>query len=215
MISPSVTNSGIIQGATAATVRSNDSPDTFCSTNSTMPTGGVSRPIIRLSTRISPKWIGSMPSLAMIGMKTGTRMVIAAIVSMKQPTNSRKTLASSRKTIGLELIDSTHAPTASVAWVVVSTQAKIDALATMNSTVAVVSMVSIEIFTSIRQLSVRYQTNPRNKAQATAATAASVGVNRPEAIPPSAHAPQPKLCPGKFPARRCSASASRNALPAA
>src|SRR5690606_30386022 len=79
---------------------------------------------------------------------------------------------------------STHCATASVTCVVVSTQAKIDAAATMNSTVAVVSMVSIEIFSSIRQFSVRYQTKPRNSAQNTAATAASVGVNRPEAMPP-------------------------------
>ena len=63
-----------------------------------MPTGGVSRPIIRFSTMIRPKCTGSMPSLAMIGMNTGTRIVIAAIVSMKQPTNSRKMLASSRNT---------------------------------------------------------------------------------------------------------------------
>ena len=54
----------------------------------------------------------------------------------------------------------------------------------MNSTIAVVSIVSIEILISIRQLSVRYQTKPRNSAQATAATAASVGVNRPVAMPP-------------------------------
>src|SRR6266511_4159699 len=150
----------------------------------TMPTGGVSRPIIRFSTMIRPKCTGSMPSLAMIGMNTGTRIVIAAIVSMKQPTKSRKILASSRKTSGLSLIDSTQAAIASVICVVVSTQAKIDALATMNSTVAVVSIVSIETLMSIRQFIVRYQANPRKSAHATAATAASVGVNRPLAMPP-------------------------------
>ena len=63
--------------------------------------------------------------------------------------------------------------------VVVSTHAKIDALATMNSTIAVVSIVSIEILISMRQVIVRYQAKPRNSAQATAATAASVGVNSP------------------------------------
>ena len=149
-----------------------------------MPTGGVSRPIIRFSTMTSPKWTGSMPSLAMIGMNTGTRIVIAAIVSMKQPTNSRNTFASSRNTYGLSEIDSTQMPIASVTRVVVSTHAKIDADATMNSTTAVVSIVSIDTLTSIRHVSVRYQTSPRNSAHATAATAASVGVNRPLAMPP-------------------------------
>ena len=120
----------------------------------------------------------------MIGMNTGTRIVIAAIVSMKQPTNSRKMFASSRNTSGLSEIDSTQLPIASVTCVVVSTQAKIEADATMNRTTAVVSIVSIEIFTNMRQFSVRYQTKPRNSAQATAATAASVGVKRPVAMPP-------------------------------
>ena len=151
---------------------------------STIPTGGVSRPIIRFRIITRPKCTGSMPSLAMMGMKTGTRIVIAAIVSMKQPTNSRNTLASSRNTSGLSEIDSTQLPIASVTCVVVSTHAKIDADATMNRTTAVVSIVSIEILTIMRRLSVRYQPTPRNSAQATAATAASVGVNRPVAMPP-------------------------------
>ena len=146
--------------------------------------GGVIRPIMRFRIITSPKCTGSMPSLAMIGMNTGTRIVIAAIVSMKQPTNRRKTFASSRNTSGLSEIDSTQLPIASVTWVVVRTHAKIDADATMNRTTAVVSIVSIEIFTNMRQLSVRYQTKPRNSAHATAATAASVGVKRPVAMPP-------------------------------
>ena len=54
----------------------------------------------------------------------------------------------------------------------------------MKSTTAVVSIVSIEILTIMRRLSVRYQPMPRNSAQATAATAASVGVNSPVAMPP-------------------------------
>ncbi len=110
--------------------------------------------------------------------------MIAAIVSMKQPTNSRKMLASSRKTYGESEIDSTERAMASVTCVVVSTHAKIDALATMKSTMAVVSIVSIEILTSIRHFIVRYQTIPRNSAHADAATAASVGVKSPDAMPP-------------------------------
>ena len=79
---------------------------------------------------------------------------------------------------------STAVATCSVIWVVVSSQPKIEAAATMNNTIAVVSMVSIETLISMRKLSVRYQTKPRNSAQTTAATAASVGVKRPVAMPP-------------------------------
>ena len=51
----------------------------------------------------------------------------------------------------------------SVTRVAVSIQPKIDAAATMNSTVAVVSMVSIETLISIFQFSVRYQTRPEEE----------------------------------------------------
>src|SRR6266542_2483424 len=180
----SVMSSGTSHGITALTVASNEIFATFCNMNSTIPTGGVSSPIIRFSTMIRPKCTGSMPSFAMIGMNTGTRIVIAAIVSMKQPIKSKNTLASSRNTAGLAEIDSTQAPIASVTRVVVSTHAKIDAEATMNSTTAVVSIVSIETLTNIRHVKVLYQPNPRNSAHATAATAASVGVNNPDAMPP-------------------------------
>ena len=72
----------------------------------------------------------------------------------------------------------------SVTRVVVSSQPKIDAAATMNSTIAVVSMVSIDTLTSIRHVSVRYQKRPRNSAQIDAATAPSVGVKMPVVMPP-------------------------------
>ena len=72
----------------------------------------------------------------------------------------------------------------SVTRVAVSSQPKIDAAATMNSTTAVVSIVSIETLTSILNVSVRYQTSPRNSAQIDAATAPSVGVKMPVTMPP-------------------------------
>ena len=80
--------------------------------------------------------------------------------------------------------DSTHAVTMSVTRVAVSSQPKIDAAATMNSTTAVVSMVSIETLINMRNDSVRYQTSPRNSAQIDAATAPSVGVKMPVTMPP-------------------------------
>ena len=39
------------------------------------PTGGVVRPITRLSTIITPKWRGSTPILFIRGSKTGVRMI--------------------------------------------------------------------------------------------------------------------------------------------
>ena len=54
----------------------------------------------------------------------------------------------------------------------------------MNSTDAVVSMVSKVAFASMRMVIDRYRTSPRNSDHITAATAASVGVNQPSVMPP-------------------------------
>ena len=120
-----------------------------------------------------------MPSFWQIGIRIGTSSVIAAVGSRKQPTNSSNRLASSRKTCGLLEKASTHSATASVTRVTVSSQPKIEAAATMNRTVAVVSIVSMVILIRRRQSSVRYQKRPRNSAHMEAAIAPSVGVNTP------------------------------------
>src|SRR4029077_6136083 len=73
---------------------------------------------------------------------------------------------------------------ASATCVTVRSQPKIDAAATIRSTVDVVSIVSMDALTSSFQDSDRYPTRPRNSAQTTAATAASVGVNQPIVMPP-------------------------------
>src|SRR5262249_4783532 len=90
-----------------------------------------------------------------------------------------------RNTHGVWVNDSTAAATASVTRVTVSSQPKIDAAATISSTVAVGSIVSIEIFASIFQLRVRYQNRPRTSAYAEATIAPTVGVNTPKVMPPS------------------------------
>src|SRR2546425_7858742 len=125
-----------------------------------------------------------MPSCCTTGISTGTRIRMAAVGSRKQPTKSISRLTSSRNTQGLCVKASTQAATASVTRVAVKSQPKLDAAATMNITVAVVSIVSIETLTSIFHVSVRYQTSPRNSAQTQAAIAPSVGVNTPVVIPP-------------------------------
>ena len=61
---------------------------TLLKTNRTVPKGGVMTPITRLRIIIIPKWTGSIPICLIKGRKTGTRMFIAATVSMKQPTKS-------------------------------------------------------------------------------------------------------------------------------
>ena len=79
----------------------------------------------------------------MIGISTGTRMLIEAIGSRKQPTISSSTLISSRMMYLLSVSCSSASAPASVSRVVVSTQPNREAAATINSTPAVVSMVSI------------------------------------------------------------------------
>src|SRR5437867_8563401 len=105
-----------------------------------------------------------MPRVLQIGTRMGTSIVIAATGSRKQPTTSINTFASSRNTQGVWVKASTQAATASVTRVTVSSHPKIEAAATISSTVAVVSIVSMEIFTSILISIVRYQTRPRASA---------------------------------------------------
>ncbi len=139
---------------------------------------------MRFSTITRPKCTGSMPSLCTIGSRIGTRMVIAAVGSRKQPTKSISRLASSRNIIGSVVTDSTQLAIISVVRVAVSIQPKIEAAATMSSTAAVVSIVSIETFTR-RFIDIeRYQTVPRKRDQTQAAMAPSVAVKTPVVMPP-------------------------------
>ena len=77
---------------------------------------------------------------------------------------SIRRFARSRNTQGVWVNESTQAATASVTRVTVSSHPKIEAAATMRSTVAVVSIVSMEIFTSIFRERVRYHRSPRARA---------------------------------------------------
>ena len=98
MIAISDIMSGISQGRIAMVVRSSDNLAMRESTNSTIPSGGCSSPIMRLSVITTPKCTGSMPTLRITGISTGTRMLIEATGSRKHPTTSSTTLASSRMT---------------------------------------------------------------------------------------------------------------------
>ena len=120
-----------------------------------MPTGGVNSPIIRFSTMTRPNCTGSIPTCTAIGSNTGVRIVIAAMVSRKQPTTRSRTLIMLMITIGSRLMESIASAKASVTRVVARIQPKIEAPPTMNSTTAVVSIVSMETRTSWRQESER------------------------------------------------------------
>ena len=63
VIASSTNSSGTSQGMIARLIASNEIPAIFEVTNNTTPTGGVIVPIIRLSTKISPNWMGSIPKL--------------------------------------------------------------------------------------------------------------------------------------------------------
>jgi hypothetical protein len=60
------------------------------------PTGGVVRPITKLSTRMTPKCSGSTPVWIINGSKTGVRIMREAVVSINVPTMSKKIFTSRR-----------------------------------------------------------------------------------------------------------------------
>ena len=70
-------------------------------TNRLTPIGGVTNPMARLTTMITPNWIGFIPIACTIGSRIGVRIRIAGVVSMIIPTISRKRLMISRIAIGL------------------------------------------------------------------------------------------------------------------
>ena len=79
------------------------------------PSGGVMKPIARLTTMMIPKWIGSTPREVTTGNRMGARIIIAHSVSMKQPTIRSNRLISNRIRIALSVRDSI--PDATVAGI--------------------------------------------------------------------------------------------------
>ena len=91
-------------GIHALAILNVESPLILLRMNRLTPNGGVSKPIIRLRTMTRPKCRGSMPTLVSNGARTGIRMLMAAMVSIKQPMNNKKTLRIKSTTSGLVLI---------------------------------------------------------------------------------------------------------------
>ena len=61
---------------------------TPATTLSTVPTGGVIRPMAPLSTNIRPKYTGSMPALTAIGSITGAKIRMVGVRSSAVPTST-------------------------------------------------------------------------------------------------------------------------------
>ena len=55
-------------------------------------------PIIRLTIMMRQAWVSETPICIMAGTRMGPRISMAAVPSMKQPTNSRKRLMTIRNT---------------------------------------------------------------------------------------------------------------------
>lgn len=77
--------------------------------NNTEPTGGVHKPIQRLSTMIIPKCTGSIPNSVTTGKNIGVKINTAGVMSMKIPTKSKIRLMIIRMTNLLSLNESNTA----------------------------------------------------------------------------------------------------------
>src|SRR5699024_1439729 len=71
--------------------------------NKCNPTGGVTKPIIKLTVIIIEKWIGSIPKPVKIGNIIGTDNKITGIASITIPSKRSKILTTIKITYGLSL----------------------------------------------------------------------------------------------------------------
>ena len=76
-------------GFTPRTTSSSRMRPTPATTLSTVPTGGVMRPMAPLSTNIRPKYTGSMPALTAMGSITGAMIRMVGVRSSAVPTTTR------------------------------------------------------------------------------------------------------------------------------
>ena len=104
VIKRSTINRGIKKGKVAETTFSNLMFAISEIVYKTIPTGGVFKPSIKAKTIIKPKCIGSMPNFVVIGARTGTNIIRAAAVSIKQPMMSKKPTKINKINFGFEVI---------------------------------------------------------------------------------------------------------------
>src|SRR5438552_2930667 len=92
VLATSTTSNGTRNGTIARAIRSKEILAMFETTYSTTPTGGVTVQIIRLSTKISPKCTGTLPSLLVILSRIGIIISVAAIYTINKIKTSNNTV---------------------------------------------------------------------------------------------------------------------------
>src|SRR5690554_2907876 len=103
MTSTTITSDGMMKGRQPLNTSPTRVLETAAVTNSTVPTGGVSRPIMSEMMSMTPSTIGSTPYSRAIGMRIGTTSTRMAVASMTVPRMSARSAASARKTVGLSV----------------------------------------------------------------------------------------------------------------
>ena len=132
-------------------VRSIESFATRASTNSTRPIGGCRSPIIRFSTITRPKCTGSMPSWRHDRQQDRHQDRDRRGRLEEAADEQHQQIGQQQEHRRVVVQTAPSAAIISVARVAVSIQPKIEAAATISSTVDVVSMVSIDTLISIFQ----------------------------------------------------------------
>ena len=125
-------------------------------TNRLTPIGGVTNPMARLTTMITPNWIGFIPIACTIGSRIGVRIRIAGVVSMTIPTISRKRLMISRIATGLWKLFRINSLTVCGTCIRVSTLEKAVEAARMNRIGVKVRIASTRIGQISRSLMLLY-----------------------------------------------------------
>lgn len=76
-------------------------PEIPLATNRFTPSGGVQNPIAKLTVKMTPNKIGSIPNANATGKRIGVRIIIDEMVSMNMPTKSKNRFITNSTTIGL------------------------------------------------------------------------------------------------------------------
>ena len=92
------TNSAVKNGTMALVTIPSGSLATAAPVKSTVPTGGVIRPMPKFTIMIIPKCTGSTPSILTTGSKMGVRIRMRGDMSIRQPSSSSMMLMSARIT---------------------------------------------------------------------------------------------------------------------
>ena len=149
-----------VKGTTLTTICSTVMPLMPEATNRFSPSGGVWNPMESAQMTTIPTWVGSAPSMYMIGISTGTRIMMAASVSMNMPTKSSSTIRKSHTTSRLSVMPSSCA--ASCAGISSSTSTRPNTVAAnrISSTRPVIQVVASRASRALAQVISRCSTTP-------------------------------------------------------